>query len=167
MGTVYRRFGDLTGLARSLLDDRERQFQQAFMHGPPPLGPGSSPRARISAFLHALVDQLDEQPELLLLAEATTPTVHFSTGSYLLRHAHLVTLLRQFRPSANAHFLAHALLASVSASLIVYQRGEEGLDVDEIKSNIDDLLQLITDTETPRPGPSTMQDSRLSGIVEP
>ncbi|MFD0487880.1 TetR/AcrR family transcriptional regulator [Saccharopolyspora spinosporotrichia] len=40
VGTVYRRFRDRAGLVQSLLDERERQFQEAFMQGPPPLGPG-------------------------------------------------------------------------------------------------------------------------------
>ncbi|TXS34149.1 TetR/AcrR family transcriptional regulator, partial [Streptomyces sp. ms191] len=35
VGTVYRRFGDVAQLLWALLDDRERQFQEAYMSGPP------------------------------------------------------------------------------------------------------------------------------------
>lgn len=35
VGTVYRRFGDVSQLLWALLDDRERRFQEAYMSGPP------------------------------------------------------------------------------------------------------------------------------------
>ncbi|GAA2785954.1 TetR/AcrR family transcriptional regulator [Saccharopolyspora taberi] len=140
VGTVYRRFGDRAGLVQSLLDDRELRFQEAFMQGPPPLGPGAPPAERVRAFLHAHVDRVDDQAELLLVAEATSPEVRYHDGPYPLLHLHLVTLLNQLRPGANAHYLAHALLAPLSASLITHQRSNEGLSVAEIKAGIDDLL---------------------------
>ncbi|BFO19011.1 hypothetical protein SHKM778_53990 [Streptomyces sp. KM77-8] len=40
-GTVFRRFGDRTGLLTALLDHSEKKFQAAFLSGPPPLGPGA------------------------------------------------------------------------------------------------------------------------------
>src|ERR671923_2506063 len=40
-GTVFHRFGDRAGLALALLDDRERELQEAILHGPPPVGPGA------------------------------------------------------------------------------------------------------------------------------
>jgi AcrR family transcriptional regulator len=43
-GTVFRRFGSRSLLLQALLNDRELQFQQGFMFGPPPLGPGCAPR---------------------------------------------------------------------------------------------------------------------------
>ncbi|TDD72835.1 TetR/AcrR family transcriptional regulator, partial [Actinomadura rubrisoli] len=41
VGTVYRRFGDRSRLVYAVIDDREREFQAAFIQGPPPLGPGA------------------------------------------------------------------------------------------------------------------------------
>src|SRR4051812_19406247 len=46
-GTLYRRFGDRAGLAFALLDQQTRDFQNALIAGPPPLGPGASPRERL------------------------------------------------------------------------------------------------------------------------
>src|SRR5437899_10306413 len=40
VGTVYRRFGDRSGLAYALLDETAPPFQESFLVGPPPLGPG-------------------------------------------------------------------------------------------------------------------------------
>jgi AcrR family transcriptional regulator len=59
VGTVYRRFGDLSGLVYALLDDTEQQFQAGFLSGPPPLGPGAPPVTRIRAFLHGYVDRFE------------------------------------------------------------------------------------------------------------
>ncbi len=42
-GTVFRRFGDRTGLLTALLDHSEKKLQAAFLAGPPPLGPGRRP----------------------------------------------------------------------------------------------------------------------------
>ena len=38
-GTLFRRFGSRAGLMIVLLDEDEKVEQQAFMFGPPPLGP--------------------------------------------------------------------------------------------------------------------------------
>src|SRR6202521_5336850 len=54
-GTVFRRFGDRDGLTHALLDDYMREFQEAFLHGPPPLGPGVSASERLGAFVSELI----------------------------------------------------------------------------------------------------------------
>src|SRR3954468_24805728 len=40
-GTLFRRFGDRSGLVMGLLDERTREFQDALIRGEPPLGPGA------------------------------------------------------------------------------------------------------------------------------
>src|SRR5690349_9939436 len=55
-GTLFRRFGDKAGLAAALLDDRERELQQAVLDGPAPIGPGAAPAQRLQAFLGAYLD---------------------------------------------------------------------------------------------------------------
>ncbi|WP_280453562.1 TetR/AcrR family transcriptional regulator, partial [Nocardia brasiliensis] len=50
-GTVFRRFGNRSGLLLALLDHSERKFQHAFMFGPPPLGPGALNSARVYDYL--------------------------------------------------------------------------------------------------------------------
>lgn len=68
-GTVFRRFGDRTGLLTALLDHSERNFQAAFLGGPPPLGPGSEPAERLRAFGVAYLRRAIEELDLLLAAE--------------------------------------------------------------------------------------------------
>src|SRR3981189_2590274 len=55
-GTIFRRFGDRSGLFQALLDQHPRTFQAAFMFGPPPLGPGAPAEDRLAAFLDGLLD---------------------------------------------------------------------------------------------------------------
>jgi AcrR family transcriptional regulator len=140
VGTVYRRFGDLGGLAHALIDQRERELQAAFLHGPAPLGPGASPDRRIRAFLHALVDRTEEQSALLLMAEMSTPRARFG-GAYGVYHRHLAMLITQVRPAADAHFMADALLAPLAANLFVHQRREHAMETSRIKAGLDDLLR--------------------------
>jgi AcrR family transcriptional regulator len=142
VGTIYRRFGDRAGLFSALLSEIERDFQEAFMYGPPPLGPGGPPAERVSAFLHALVDRAEDHHDLLVMAETSAPMARYDSAAYRLHRTHLAYLVAQLRPDANAEFLADALLAPLAASLLGYQRRQRGLSVAAIKAGIDDLLRL-------------------------
>ncbi|MEU6718496.1 TetR/AcrR family transcriptional regulator [Nonomuraea sp. NPDC046802] len=143
VGTVYRRFGDRTGLLYALIDESERRFQAAFLSGQPPLGPGAPPAERITAFLRALVDRIVADQGLFLLLEQGGKTDRFS-GPYRVHHIHLATLIAQACPRADAAFLADALLAPVNARLIALQREQRGMTVDEIKSGLTTMAAAIT-----------------------
>ncbi|MEV0998327.1 TetR/AcrR family transcriptional regulator [Nonomuraea sp. NPDC050202] len=143
VGTVYRRFGDRTGLLLALIDERERRFQAAFLSGPPPLGPGAPARERIVAFLHALVDRILADEALFLLLEKGGTAKRF-TGPYRVHHIHLATLLARACPGADAAYLADALLAPVNAHLIARQREERGMTVEQIKSGLEALAEAVT-----------------------
>jgi AcrR family transcriptional regulator len=139
VGTLYRRFGDRSGLAYALIDDREHAFQSAFLQGPPPLGPGADAPARVRAFLHALTDRTVEQLDLLLMAETATPLARFG-GAYDAYHAHLSMLIAQARPGSDAYVLADALLASLAAPLLAHRLRTCEVTVERIKAGLDDLL---------------------------
>lgn len=140
VGTVYRRFGDRAGLVFALLGEHEERFQAAFISGPPPLGPGAPPEERLRAFLHALVDRVIVQHDLSVLAEMSKRGSRFHSGPYSVYHTHLAALLSQTRPRADVHYLADALLAPLSATLIDYQHNERGMSAEAIKSGLDDLI---------------------------
>jgi AcrR family transcriptional regulator len=123
-GTIFRRFGDKSGLAAALLDQRERELQRGMISGPPPLGPGAPPAERVQAFLGQYVDYLCSHLELLRLSETAAPGARYRTGAYWLWHRHLEILFRQAAPEADAGFFAHALLAMISADLIHALRGQ-------------------------------------------
>ncbi|WP_049566994.1 TetR/AcrR family transcriptional regulator [Nonomuraea sp. SBT364] len=139
VGTLYRRFGDRSGLAYALIDEREREFQAAFLDGPPPLGPGAEPRERVRAFLGALADRTVAQLDLLVMAETAGPYARFG-GAYEAYRGHLAMLLGQVRPEGDASCLADALLAPLAAPLLARQVRDQGVPVGRVKAALDALV---------------------------
>lgn len=151
VGTVYRRFGDVSQLLWALLDDRERQFQEAYLGGPPPLGPGAPAAERLDAFLDALVDRVVEQRAILLAAQSAAPVARYTSGAYLAMHTHVALLVSQARPGANAALLAHLLLAPFSPSLMHHLSEEQQLSATELKAGVRQLLSLREHVDAPPP----------------
>ncbi|WP_327089471.1 TetR/AcrR family transcriptional regulator [Nonomuraea sp. NBC_01738] len=141
VGTVYRRFKDQAGLIFALIDEHERQFQAAFLSGPPPLGPGAPAGERVAAFLDAVVDYHVAQLDLFVLLEKGAGGFN---GPYRVRHTHLMTLLAELRPDADPRFLADALLAPVSAVLVNFQRTKRGMTVEHIKTEVGKLVEAVS-----------------------
>lgn len=115
-GTVFRRFGDKSGLAAALLDDRERELQEAILNGPPPLGPGATPEDRVAAFVAAYLDYALANLDLVGMSETASPGARYRIGAYRFWRQHLDVLLREagYR-QPHSSVLAHALLAPLSA----------------------------------------------------
>lgn len=143
VGTLYRRFGDRAGLAYALLDEWGREFQAAFLYGPPPLGPGAAPLERIRAFLHAYVDDLEEHLDLWLAAESASSVTHHQSSDHEARLMHVLVLVRQVCPDADAEYLAQALLAPLASELYAHQRSERGMSPDRIKAGLDQVLRCL------------------------
>lgn len=116
-GTVSRRFGDRNGLLQALLDHAEQQFQEAFLSGPPPLGPDADPATRLRAFGPALLRHERAHLDLYLAAEPA-PDRRFAVPAERLRHTHVATLVRALLPDADPELLAHTLLSSVDTVLV-------------------------------------------------
>lgn len=136
-GTVFRRFGDRAGLMEALLDDEMREFQDTFLHGPPPLGPGADAGTRLRAFLHELAAVLDRNIDLVLAAElaSTHPPAVFEALAL-----HLRLLIGELAPAANAEILADMLLSALSASMLDRVRRGRGHELADVWAAIDDLL---------------------------
>ncbi|MGW8886170.1 TetR/AcrR family transcriptional regulator [Streptomyces sp. NPDC055749] len=141
VGTVYRRFGDRAGLVFALLEEQDGLFRARIAAGPPPLGPQAGPGERLRAFLHALVDLSVEQRHLLLLAESSSPSARYRNASYAFQHAHACGLVTELRPDADAAYLADALLAPFTPSLIDHQVRSGGFSPERIKDGLDQLLR--------------------------
>jgi len=92
-GTLFRRFGDKSGLAAALLDARERDLQQAILRGPPPLGPGAPARDRLAAFADAYLSYLLEHLDLVRMSETASPGARYRIGAYRFWHQHVALLL--------------------------------------------------------------------------
>ncbi|MER7283179.1 TetR/AcrR family transcriptional regulator [Dactylosporangium sp. NPDC000244] len=139
VGTAYRRFGDVGALAYALLEDHEVRFQEAFLTGPPPLGPGAPPAARIRAFVFALLDLQEEQWDLRLLAAKKASQGHGS-GPYPTYHLHLVHLLESLDRDLDAPYLASALLALLQPNVLDHQRRTLNLSPARIRQGIESVL---------------------------
>ncbi len=111
-GTVFRRFGDKAGLAVALLDTRERELQEAILHGPPPLGPGAEAAGRLAAFTGAYLDYLLGHLELVRMSETAAPGARYRIGAYRFWHRHVAMLLAGAPDPEHA---AHAFLAALAA----------------------------------------------------
>ncbi|MFI7700689.1 TetR/AcrR family transcriptional regulator [Nonomuraea sp. NPDC049480] len=127
-GTLFRRFGDKSGLAVALLDTRERDLQQRILSGPPPLGPGAPARDRLAAFVAAYLGYLFDHLDLVRMSETASPGARYRIGAYRFWHRHVSILLAESRPGMDADVLSHVLLAAVGAEAAGVLRDEYGRD---------------------------------------
>jgi AcrR family transcriptional regulator len=130
-GTLYRRFGDKGGLAVALLDERERELQQHMLEGPPPLGPGAPPGARLAAFVAAYFQLVAAQLDLVLLSETSTPGARLRTGAHAFWRQHCRLLLRTAQ-APDPDLRADLLLAALAAEQVRQWLREEHRDPAEL-----------------------------------
>lgn len=136
--TLYRRYPDPASVAVALLDEHERQLQEQLLSGPPPLGPGAPPGARLVAFYAAMVDLLDRHLHLVLGAE--TGRSRLATGAYQSWRAHVRALVRE-AGVGDPDALADILLAPLAPEVYRHQRDEAGL----AKARIAESLALLAE----------------------
>jgi AcrR family transcriptional regulator len=118
-GTLYRRFGDKSGLAQALLSERERELQEAMIEGPPPLGPGAEVVDRLVAFATTYAEFVARHLDLVLMSETATPGARPHIGANRLWRLHCRGIL-EAAGVPGAKFRADALLATMSAEQIKY-----------------------------------------------
>ncbi|WP_242900644.1 TetR/AcrR family transcriptional regulator [Actinomadura terrae] len=140
-GTLFRRFGDKAGLAAALLDERERELQDAILSGPSPLGPGEpgeavEPSARLYAFVDAYLDYVLDHLALVRMSETASPGARYRIGAYRFWHRHLTILLDV--PDAEA--VAHTLLATLGAEHLTAM--VETLGVERTRSAVHTLFSM-------------------------
>lgn len=132
-GTVFRRFGDRSGLFQALLDEHLRVFQDAFMFGSPPLGPGAPPKERLAVFLEGLLDLEDGHLELILALERDRWKAPI--GGYIVLSLHAENLIREISPKLDAAILAQLLLNAVNVNVVRHLRQEAGMSLAAIKAS--------------------------------
>ena len=142
-GTLFRRFDDRSGLLRSLLDERERAFQEAFIRGPAPLGPGAPARERLVAFGESLLDLIDIQGDLLAAADTGAPGRRLRHTVYGAYRAHVALLVREAAPALDADYLPDVLLAALAPDLVLHQRRVRELPLARLKSGWRELVHAL------------------------
>ena len=137
-GTLYRRFGDRAGLALALLEADTTGFQNAFIFGPPPLGPGAPAADRIRAFGERYMDLLEQHAELVAAA-----SVRPGMGPEPAYATHLAMLLREAAPQCDPEFTAQVLLAALSPIQHVYARRGLGWSDERVRDGWRALVDSI------------------------
>ncbi|OBK33188.1 TetR family transcriptional regulator [Mycobacterium sp. 1245111.1] len=123
-GTVFRRFGSRSGLMMVLLDEDERANQQAFMFGPPPLGPDAPPLERLLAFGRARLKFTHTHHELLVAANRD-PQSRYGAAATVL-HTHVRMLLAAAGTTGDLDAQTDALLALLQADHVEHQLMQRG-----------------------------------------
>jgi AcrR family transcriptional regulator len=141
-GTLYRRFGDRAGLAFALLDEHTRDFQDALIAGPPPLGPGAPAHERLRAFGAGYLELLETHADLMV---AAAPSPKDGSAVYALYTTHLTILLREAAPHLDAQFTAESLLAVFAPIQHVRLRSGLGWPVERLREGWYALVDSITD----------------------
>lgn len=139
-GTLFRRFGDRAGLARAVIGERERRFQEELIRGEPPLGPGAPARDRLVAFVAGLAEHLDRHGDLILAAEATAP---HDDAVYRFYRTHIGLLVREADPEADSEFIADALLAMLTARTFLYLRIARELPLERIVEGWTEVVRRL------------------------
>ncbi len=142
-GTLFRHFGDRCGLLRALLDERERVFQEDFIRGPAPLGPGAPACERLVAFGERMLDHIELQGDLLAAAENGDPGERLRHSVYAAYRAHVTALLRSSRLDRGTGYIADVLLGALATELVLYQRRDLGMPQDELKRRWRELVQTL------------------------
>jgi AcrR family transcriptional regulator len=119
-GTVFRRFGTRAGIFAALLDDDERVFQEQVLSGPPPLGPGAPPPARLIAYGRARIDFLISHREIARAALDGRERVPAGSQTPMSRE-HIRFLLGEMSlDAADLDVLATQLTAALDGPLLLY-----------------------------------------------
>ncbi|MCX4766905.1 TetR/AcrR family transcriptional regulator [Streptomyces sp. NBC_01275] len=145
-GTVFRRFGDRTGLLTALLDHSEKKFQAAFLAGPAPLGPGAPPAERLRAFGHASLRRTVDELDLQLAAEPAADR-RFRVPAGHVQRRHVMLLLQLALPGADCELLAHTLMGYLNAVLVHHLTRQCGMPLERLENGWNDLVDRVTSTQ--------------------
>ncbi|MFG2347669.1 TetR/AcrR family transcriptional regulator [Streptomyces phaeochromogenes] len=142
-GTLFRAFGDRTGLIRALYATRLEPVRSAVEEGPPPLGPDTPPLQRVPALLDALLCFKLDNRHLALALEATGSDSPYQAEHYERWHSLLRSALERIPGLTNSDFTAHALLAAVRADLVEHLAGQKGVPREDIRKQLASFIAEV------------------------
>jgi AcrR family transcriptional regulator len=144
-GTLFRRFGDRTGLIRALVEARIQPLRHAVEAGPAPLGPAGPPRERVLAMLDAVLRfKLDNRYLSLALEEAGSGSP-YQADHYAWWHRTLQDTLRKIPGIPDGDFTAHALLAATRADLVEHLVSQDGMTAEQMRAHLANYTVKILD----------------------
>lgn len=141
-GTVFRRFGTRAGIFHALMDEDERAFQECFLSGPPPLGPGADPVRRLIAYGRARIAFLLDHHAIVRAALDPNQPIPATEGT--ISRLHIRMLLGQARPDiADLDSLAVQLTAALDGPLLLYLAMSEPKGTTAHASPLADSWQVL------------------------
>lgn len=145
-GTVFRRFGTRAGIFQALLDDDEHTFQQQVLSGPPPLGPGAAPLARLIAYGRARAGFLIRHRVIARAALDGTQPIPAGQPAPMSQ-IHIRMLLGQLSlDGVDLDMLTVQLAAALDGPLLLYLSSDELTDaVDEFEQRIGQAWQDLVE----------------------
>ncbi len=141
-GTVFRRFGNRSGLMLALLDQSDRKMQAAYMFGPPPLGPGAPPAERLIAFGRARLAATEIEGDIRRAADVSG---RYATAPYAVAKTHVMLLLRQAGAAGEIPLLADSLLAALDSTLVLHQIRVLGYTSEQIGDHWERLVRWVVE----------------------
>ena len=143
-GTLFRAFGDRSGLLRALYEARLAPIKEAIETGPPPLGPGTPPQERVPALLDAvLCFKLDNRGLALALEASGSSSSPYQAEHYVRWHGLLRAVLEQIPGLEDGDFTAHALLAATRADLVEHLAGRERMPRETMRAQLASYVSTI------------------------
>jgi AcrR family transcriptional regulator len=140
-GTLFRRFGSRAGLMMVLLDEDERVSQQAFLFGPPPLGPDAPPLDRLLAFGRERI-RFVHTHHALLSAANRDPQTRYGPPASVLR-THVRVLLQSAETTGALDTQTDALLALLDSDYVEHQLHAGGHTLDTLGDAWDSVARKL------------------------
>lgn len=141
-GTVFRRFGNRTGLMMALLDHSERTLQHDFLAGPQPLGPGAPAVDRLIAYGRARLKMTIDHLDILLEAGADDPD-RLSHPVWAMSTRHVQYLLSELGYPGGLDTVAVAIQAPLEAIAVRHQLDVAGLTPAELADDWERLVLIL------------------------
>ena len=143
-GTVFRRFGSRAGLMMVLLDEDEKVSQQAFLFGPPPLGPDAPPLERLLAFGRERLC-FAQKHHALLSAANRDPETRYSAPA-MVQHTHVRLLLDTAGTTGDLDAQTDALIALLDADYVHHQLTDRGETLESLGDKWESLARKLCGT---------------------
>jgi AcrR family transcriptional regulator len=140
-GTLFRRFGSRAGLMMVLLDEDERASQQAFLFGPPPLGPDAPPLERLLAFGRERICFVHTHHELLSEANKD-PLTRYGPPAAVTR-THVRVLLQAAHTTGDLDAQTDALLCLLEVDYVEHQLNHGGHTLESLGAAWESLARKL------------------------
>jgi AcrR family transcriptional regulator len=146
-GTLFRRFGDRAGLMKALVDkyrdERIEATHEASRHA-------TTATQRTLAFVAVLTEHVLRRLPLIAALERAAGEQRYLGANFRETHRQLAELIAEARHGhGDAQFLAHVVLNTMRADLIIHLTRRCGMTEQHLAAEILTLTRLILDVQKP------------------